>query len=118
VRGRAGGRGLAAVDMAVAMKARVLAAASSRKLEHAPSRAEDHGGNYDREDLKSGSAELTAMRPECVLTRAEDSIRAALRGWRAAAHVSPGLRGGKITAIPRNLVRSKTCVYAAGDPPS
>ena len=53
VLGAAGGVGLAAVDLAVAMKARVLAAASSpEKLELCRQRGAEATVDYDREDLQ------------------------------------------------------------------
>src|SRR5271163_1667721 len=66
--GAAGGVGLAAVDLAVAMEARVLAAASGPdKLELCRKRGASVTVDYDREDLKSRVRELTQDSARVVL---------------------------------------------------
>ena len=86
VLGAAGGVGLAAVDLAVAMKARVLAAASSpEKLELCRQRGAEATVDYDREDLKTRIRELTGDGARVVLdpvggSYAEPALRGLARG--------------------------------------
>ena len=108
--GAAGGVGLAAVDLSVAMKARVLAAASSpEKLELCRQRGAEATVDYDREDLKSRIRELTGDAARVVLDPvggpyAEPSLRGLARG---GIFVTLGYAAGMIPAIPLNLVLLK-----------
>lgn len=114
VLGAAGGVGLAAVDLAVAMKARVLAAASSAdKLALCRERGAEATVDYDREDLKSRIREITVDGARAVLdpvggSYAEPALRALARG---GTFVTLGYASGTIPAIPLNLVMLKdVCV--------
>jgi NADPH:quinone reductase len=108
--GAAGGVGLAAVDLAVAMKIRVLAAASSpEKLELCRQRGAEATVDYDREDLKMRVRELTGDAARVVLDPvggpyAEPALRALARG---GSFVTLGYAAGSIPAIPLNLVLLK-----------
>ncbi|OBH81919.1 NADPH:quinone oxidoreductase family protein [Mycobacterium sp. E2989] len=110
VLGAAGGVGLAAVDLAVALKARVLAAASSTdKLELCRRRGAEATVDYDREDLKSRIRELTGDAARVVIDPvggpyAEPALRALARG---GTFVTLGYAAGTIPAIPLNLVLLK-----------
>lgn len=114
VLGAAGGVGLAAVDLAVAMKARVLAAASSpEKLELCRQRGAEATVDYDREDLKSRIRELTGDSARVVLDPVGGSYsEPALRGLaRGGTFVTLGYAAGTIPAIPLNLILLKdVCV--------
>jgi NADPH2:quinone reductase len=113
VLGAAGGVGLAAVDLAVAMKARVLAAASSpEKLELCRRRGAEATVDYDREDLKTRIRELTGDSARVVLdpvggSYAEPALRALARG---GTFVTLGYAAGAIPAIPLNLILLKGIV--------
>lgn len=110
VLGAAGGVGLAAVDLAVAMKARVLAAASSaEKLELCRQRGAEAAVDYDREDLKSQIRELTGDSARVVLDPVGGSYsEPALRGLaRGGTFVTLGYAAGTIPAIPLNLILLK-----------
>lgn len=110
VLGAAGGVGLAAVDLAVAMKARVLAAASSpEKLELCRQRGAEATVDYDKEDLKTRIRELTGDGARAVLDPvggryAEPALRAIARG---GTFVTLGYATGTIPTIPLNLVLLK-----------
>ncbi len=110
VLGAAGGVGLAAVDLAVAMKARVLAAASSpEKLELCLRRGAEATVDYDREDLKSRIRELTGGAARVVIdpvggTYSEPALRGLARG---GTFVTLGYAAGAIPSIPLNLVLLK-----------
>lgn len=110
VLGAAGGVGLAAVDLAVAMKARVLAAASSaEKLELCRQRGAEATVDYDREDLKSRIRELTGDSARVVLDPvggpySEPALRGLARG---GIFVTLGYAAGAIPAIPLNLILLK-----------
>lgn len=110
VLGAAGGVGLAAVDLAVAMGARVLAAASSpEKLELCRQRGAEALADYDREDLKSRIRELTGDAARVVLdpvggAYAEPALRGLARG---GTFVTLGYAAGSIPAIPLNLILLK-----------
>jgi NADPH:quinone reductase len=110
VLGAAGGVGLAAVDLAVAMKARVLAAASSPdKLELCRQRGAAATVDYDREDLKSRIRELTGDAARVVLDPvggpyAEPALRGLARG---GTFITLGYAAGTIPSIPLNLVLLK-----------
>ena len=110
VLGAAGGVGLAAVDLAVAMGARVLAAASSReKLELCRQRGAEATVDYDREDLKARIRELTGDSARVVLDPvggpySEPALRGLARG---GTFVTLGYAAGTIPAIPLNLILLK-----------
>ncbi|HEU4361827.1 MAG TPA: zinc-binding dehydrogenase, partial [Mycobacterium sp.] len=110
VLGAAGGVGLAAVDLAVAMGARVLAAASGpEKLAICRQRGAQATVDYDREDLKQRIRELTGGGAQAVLDPvgggyAEPALRSLARGGR---FVTLGYAAGSIPAIPLNLVMLK-----------
>jgi NADPH:quinone reductase len=110
VLGAAGGVGLAAVDLAVAMKARVLAAASSpEKLELCRQRGAEATVDYDREDLKTRIRELTGDAARVVLDPvggpyAEPALRGLARG---GSFITLGYASGTIPSIPLNLVLLK-----------
>jgi NADPH:quinone reductase len=110
VLGAAGGVGLAAVDLAVSMKARVLAAASSpEKLELCRQRGAEATVDYDREDLKVRIRELTGDAARAVLDPvggrySEPALRGLARG---GVFVTLGYAAGTIPAIPLNLVLLK-----------
>lgn len=110
VLGAAGGVGLAAVDLAVAMKARVLAAASSAdKLEVCRRRGAEAVIAYDDEDLKTRIRELTDGAARVVVDPVGGPYsEAALRGLaRGGVFVTLGYAAGTIPAIPLNLVLLK-----------
>lgn len=110
VLGAAGGVGLAAVDLGVAMGAKVLAAASSpEKLEVCRARGAAATVDYDREDLKTRIREITGDGAVAVLdpvggSYAEPALRSLARGGR---FVTLGYAAGAIPAIPLNLVMLK-----------
>jgi NADPH2:quinone reductase len=110
VLGAAGGVGLAAVDLAVAMGARVLAAASSpEKLELCRQRGAAATVDYDREDLKTRIRELTGDAARVILDPvggryAEPSLRALARG---GTFITLGYAAGVIPSIPLNLILLK-----------
>lgn len=110
VLGAAGGVGLAAVDLATAMGARVLAAASSpEKLELCRRRGAAATVDYDREDLKTRIRELTGDSARVVLDPvggpySEPALRGLARG---GTFVTLGYAAGSIPAIPLNLVLLK-----------
>jgi NADPH2:quinone reductase len=116
VLGAAGGVGLAAVDLAVAMKARVLAAASSpEKLELCRQRGAEATVDYDREDLKLRIRELTGNKARVVLDPVGGKYsEPALRGLaHGGTFVTLGYAAGTIPAIPLNLVLLKD-LYVRG----
>jgi NADPH2:quinone reductase len=110
VLGAAGGVGLAAVDLAVALKARVLAAASSpEKLDLCRQRGAEATVDYDREDLKSRIRDLTGDSARVVIDPvggpySEPALRGLARG---GTFVTLGYAAGTIPAIPLNLVLLK-----------
>lgn len=110
VLGAAGSVRLAAVDLAVAMQARVLAAASSpEKLDLCRQRGAEATVDYDREDLKSRIRELTGDAARVVIDPvggpyAEPALRGLARG---GTFVTLGYAAGTIPAIPLNLVLLK-----------
>ncbi|MBW0015017.1 NADPH:quinone oxidoreductase family protein [Mycobacterium sp.] len=110
VLGAAGGVGLAAVDLAVAMKARVLAAASSpEKLDLCRQRGAQATVDYDREDLKSRIRELTGEGAQIVIDPvggpySEPALRGLARG---GTFLTLGYASGAIPSIPLNLVLLK-----------
>lgn len=107
VLGAGGGAGLAAVEIATRLGARVIAAAgSAEKL----ALARDHGAretiDYDREDLKTRLRELTDGRGidvvfDCVGgPYSEPALRAAAWGGR---HLVIGFAAGAIPKLPLNI---------------
>jgi NADPH2:quinone reductase len=102
--------GLAAVDLAVAMQARVLAAASGPdKLQLCAQRGAEATVDYDREDLKTRIRELTGDAARVVLDPvggpyAEPALRGLARG---GTFITLGYAAGTIPAIPLNLVLLK-----------
>jgi NADPH2:quinone reductase len=110
VLGAAGGVGLAAIDLAAAMKARVLAAASSpEKLEVCRQRGAEATVDYDREDLRTRIREFTERGARVVIDPvggpySEPALRALGRG---GIFVTLGYAAGSIPAIPLNLVLLK-----------
>ena len=113
VLGAAGGAGLAAVEIAKLMGARVIAVASSGdKLAFARDHGADDGINYETEDLKSRLKQLTAPRGVDVLydvvggDSAEPSLRA--MAWEGR-YLVLGFASGTIPRIPLNLVLLKGC---------
>ncbi|MGH3552756.1 MAG: NADPH:quinone oxidoreductase family protein [Mycobacterium sp.] len=110
VLGAAGGVGQAALDLAVAMKARVLAAASTaEKLDICRQRGAEATVDYERDDLKSSIRELTDGSARVVIDPvggpyAEQALRGLARG---GTFVTLGYAAGAIPAIPLNLVLLK-----------
>jgi NADPH:quinone reductase len=94
----------------VAMKARVLAAASSpEKLDLCRQRGAEATVDYDREDLKSRIRELTGDSARIVIDPvggpySEPALRGLARG---GTFVTLGYAAGAIPAIPLNLVLLK-----------
>lgn len=110
VLGAAGGVGMAAVDLAVAMKARVLAAASSpEKLEVCRHRGAEATVDYDSEDLKARIRDITDGGTRVVIDPVGGPYsEPALRGLRRGGmFVTLGYAAGAIPAIPLNLVLLK-----------
>ncbi|MGH6832630.1 MAG: NADPH:quinone oxidoreductase family protein [Methyloceanibacter sp.] len=111
--GAAGGAGLAAVEIAKLMGARVIAVASSgEKLAFVREHGADEGINYDTEDLKTRLKELTKPKGVDVLydpvggAYAEPSLRA--MAWEGR-YLVLGFASGTIPHIPLNLVMLKGC---------
>ena len=113
VLGAAGGAGLAAVEIAKLMGARVIAVASSpEKLAVCREHGADEAVNYASADLKDGLRALTGGRGvdvvyDCV---GGDSSEAALRAmaWHGRFLVV-GFASGDIPKIPLNLLLLKGC---------
>ncbi|HEV7464418.1 MAG TPA: NADPH:quinone oxidoreductase family protein [Methyloceanibacter sp.] len=113
VLGAAGGAGIAAVEIAKLMGARVIAVASSGdKLAFAREHGADEGINYETEDLKTRLKQLTLPKGVDVLydpvggTHAEPSLRA--MAWEGR-YLVLGFASGTIPKIPLNLVMLKGC---------
>lgn len=111
--GAAGGAGLAAVEIAKLMGARIIAAASSGdKLAFAREHGADEAINYETEDLKTRLKQLAAPKGVDVLydpvggAYAEPSLRAMAWGGR---YLVLGFASGTIPKIPLNLVMLKGC---------
>lgn len=107
VLGAAGGVGIATVQLAKAMGARVIAAASSaEKLEFCKQNGADEVINYTEEDLKARTKELTSGKGVDVVYDpvGGDFSEAALRasGW-DARYLVVGFAAGPIPKIPLNL---------------
>jgi NADPH2:quinone reductase len=113
VLGAAGGIGLAAVELAKAMGAKVIAAASTdEKLELCKSKGADETINYELEDLKIRIRELTNGRGvDLVLDPVGGKYtEQALRGiaWKGR-YLVVGFANGEIPKIPMNLPLLKGC---------
>ncbi len=113
VLGAAGGVGLAAIDIAKAMGARVIAAASApEKLAVCREHGADEVIDYAREDLKERVKQLTAGEGADVVydpvggTFSEAALRAT--AWNGRFLVI-GFAAGDIPKIPLNLVLLKGC---------
>jgi NADPH2:quinone reductase len=113
VLGASGGAGLAAVEIAKLMGARVIAAASStEKLDICKQHGADDVLNYDTTDLKQGLRHLTGGRGvdviyDCVGDKyAEPALRAIAWGGR---FLVIGFAAGQIPKIPINLTLLKSC---------
>jgi NADPH2:quinone reductase len=110
VLGAAGGVGLAAVDVAVVLGARVLAAASSpEKLAVCRERGAEAIVDYERESLKERIKEITGGGADVVVDPvggrySEEALRATHYG---ARFVTLGFAAGDIPRIPLNLVLLK-----------
>ena len=110
VLGAAGGVGLAAVDLARQLGARVLAAASSdEKLALCRERGAEALINYSRDDLKEAMKDLTGGGADVVIDPvggpySEPALRATRWGGR---FVVVGFAAGTIPRIPLNLVLLK-----------
>ncbi|HXY92137.1 MAG TPA: NADPH:quinone oxidoreductase family protein [Acidimicrobiia bacterium] len=113
VLGAAGGVGLAAVELAQVLGARVLAAASSpAKLDACRAAGAEATVDYDTEDLKERIKEITGGGADVVLDPvggpyAEQALRATRWGGR---FVTIGFASGEIPRIPLNLVLLKGVV--------
>ncbi|MEM7191530.1 MAG: NADPH:quinone oxidoreductase family protein [Pseudomonadota bacterium] len=113
VLGAAGGAGLAAVEIAKLMGARVIAVASSaKKIELAKAHGADEGIDYTVDDLKRTLKARTApgglnVLYDCVGgDAAEPSLRAL--GWKGR-YLVIGFASGDIPHMPLNLVLLKGC---------
>ncbi len=113
VLGASGGAGLAAVEIAKLMGARVIAAASSaEKLELCKKHGADDVLNYSSTDLKQGLRDLTDGRGvdvvyDCVGDKyAEPALRAI--AWNGR-YLVIGFAAGQIPKIPLNLTLLKSC---------
>ena len=111
VLGAAGGVGLAAVDIAVLLGARVIAAASGpEKLDVCRARGAEACVDYDREDLRARLKEITGERGAQVVVDpvggrySEPALRSLGRGGQ---FITLGYAAGSIPAIPLNLVLLK-----------
>jgi NADPH2:quinone reductase len=113
VLGAAGGVGLAAVELAKVLGAKVLAAASSpAKLEVCAARGADALVDYSTEDLKERVKALTGGGADVVVDPvggrwSEQALRATRWGGR---FVTVGFASGEIPRIPLNLVLLKGVV--------
>lgn len=113
VLGAAGGVGLAAVELAAHLGARVLAAASSEaKLDACRAKGAVAGVDYAREDLKERVKTITNGGADVVVDPvggpfAEAALRALRWGGR---FVTVGFASGEIPRIPLNLVLLKGVV--------
>jgi len=113
VLGAAGGAGLAAVEIAKLMGARVIAVASSDdKIALAMRHGADEGIDYTKDDLKTTLKRRTAPQGLDVLydcvggDAAEPGLRAL--GWKGR-YLVIGFASGDIPRIPLNLVLLKGC---------
>jgi NADPH2:quinone reductase len=113
VLGAAGGAGVAAIEIAKLMGARVIAVASSGdKLAFAREHGAGDGINYETEDLKARLKALTMLKGVDVLydtvggSSAEPSLRA--MAWEGR-YLVLGFASGTIPKIPLNLLLLKGC---------
>jgi NADPH2:quinone reductase len=113
VLGAAGGAGLAAVEVAKLMGARVIAVASSTdKLALARGHGADEGINYEDKDLKTELKTLTGRKGVDVLydcvggSHAEPALRA--MAWEGR-YLVLGFASGTIPRLPLNLLLLKGC---------
>ncbi len=111
--GAAGGAGIAAVELAKLMGARVIAVASTEdKLAFAKVHGADEGINYSSADLKRTLKELTAPKGVDVIydcvggASAEPALRA--MAWEGRFLVL-GFASGEIPRMPLNLLLLKGC---------
>jgi len=110
VLGAAGGVGLAAVEIGVALGAEVVAAASTdEKLELCKAHGATHGIRYDQGDLKKAAKALGGV--DVVYDPvggdfAEPALRALRPGGR---HLVIGFAAGSIPAVRWNLALLKEC---------
>jgi NADPH2:quinone reductase len=110
VLGAGGGVGLAAVEVAKLLGARVVAvASSSEKLEVAQRRGAEATVNYAVEDLKQRLKDITGGGANVIIDpvggrHAEEAIRATRYGGR---YVCVGFASGEIPRIPMNLLLLK-----------
>ena len=113
VLGAAGGVGLAAVEIAVALGARVIAAASTdEKLALCRERGAEAAINYLQDDLRDVLRVIAPQGVDIVIDpvggpHAEQALRA-LR-WKGR-FVTVGFASGEIPRIPLNLVLLKGCI--------
>ncbi len=112
VLGAAGGVGLAAVELGVAMGAKVIAAASTdEKLTLTKAHGADSLINYEKEDLKAAIKDATGGKGADVIydpvggKYAEPALRAI--SWKGR-YLVIGFAAGDIPKIPLNLVLLKT----------
>jgi len=113
VLGAAGGVGLAAVELATTLGARVLAAASSDdKLALCRARGAVAAVNYTTEDLKARIKDITGGGADVVIDPVGGAYsEAALRATRwGGRFVVVGFASGEIPRIPLNLVLLKGVV--------
>lgn len=108
VLGASGGTGTAAIEIAKAMGAKVIAAASTtEKLEYCKSIGANEVINYDTEDLKARVFELTNKKGADVVfdpvgdKYAEPALRSLGFGGK---YLVVGFAGGEIPKFPLNLV--------------
>jgi len=112
VLGAAGGVGLATIELAKAMGARVIACASTdEKLEVCKKYGADEVLNYTQEDLKEGLKKLAPKGVDVVFDPvggeySEKALRAMGSGGR---HLVIGFADGNIPKIPLNLTLLKQC---------
>lgn len=110
VLGAAGGVGLASVELAAAMGARVIAAASSpEKLEQCRAKGAAEVIDYEREDLKVRAKEISGGGVDVVIdpvggAMTDLALRATKWGGR---YVIVGFASGEIPRIAANLVLLK-----------
>jgi NADPH2:quinone reductase len=118
VLGAAGGTGSAAMDIAMAMGAKVIAAASSdEKLASCKERGAIGLINYETEDLKLRAKELSGGGVDMVYDPvggdySEQALRALAPGGR---HLVIGFAAGEIPRVPFNLVLLKQCQVVGVD---
>jgi NADPH2:quinone reductase len=118
VLGAAGGVGLAAIDVAKAMGARVIAAASTpEKLALCRERGADETIDYSKEDLKLRAKELSGGGVDMVYDPVGgDYAEAALRAcapW--ARYLVIGFANGEIPKFRLNLILLKSCQVVGVD---